>query len=190
MKMTGEHISVNEKEAWGMLRYEIYFDACVGARFADNRSRDFGIFGDRITMIGEDRIVAALKKWLFGKKTIKAIKRNTSFARGCDDRNCWATSDTIACKGGDIQVTLSVTCQGEYTHVAAYASKIPDGRVWVDLVHLKNDDGEYGFRIHISDRVGDFPVIWAKNKRDATNVLLDYIANELDGKEDMRECPF
>lgn len=190
MKMTGQRISVNEKEAWGMLLYDNDFDACIGARFADNRRREFGIFGDRITMVGEDRVVSALKKWLFGKKTINAIKRNTSFAYGINDRNCWATSETIACKGYEIQVTLSVKCQGEYAYVSAYASKIPDSRVWVDLVHQKNDAGEYGFQIRISGRAGDFPVIWAKNKLEATNILLDYISNGLEGKEDMRKCPF
>lgn len=188
MKMTGVRVSFNEKEAWGMLLYDSDFDACIGARFADNCRREFGIFGDRITMVGEDRVVSALKKWLFGKKTINAIKRNTSFARGIDDMNCWATSEAIACRGYEIQITLSVKCQGEYAYVSAYAIKIPIVKVSLDIVHQKNENGCYGFQIRIPGKNGDFPVIWAKNKLEAVNVFLDYISNGLDGKEDMSQC--
>lgn len=186
MKMVKRRVSVNEKEAWGMLHYDRDFDACIGARFADNRNRDFGIFGNRVTMVGEDAIVNALHKWLFSKKTINAIKRNTSFSYyggdqpSYNDRNCWATSEIITCKGFEIQVIMSVRCQGEYVYIAAYASRIPSDCFHLEEALDRNEEGKIGYRMTMPGRCRDFPVIYAKNKLEAMNILLDYIANELD----------
>lgn len=174
-----KEVNVNGREAWGQLRYDREFDACIGARFADNSQRDFGIFGDRITMVGDDYVVRTLKQWLFSKKTLTAIKRNTSFRPGMyDTPSCWASVFDIG-RDKSIHVVLEVRCNGEYCYVAAYATKIPSGRIRVAPTF--DDAGSPCWVAVIEDRPEfQSPYIYTDTRLKATNRLLDWIANNLE----------
>lgn len=181
MKMP-ETVWINANENWGGLVDPKTHDAAIGARFADNKARDFGIFGDRITIVGEKKVADRLKKWLFSKKILDKIRCNTSFVWGTDG-NGWASRFTI---GKNIGVTLDVWCAGEYVQVRAYADKMPSGML--DVVPTKDKDGEACFRAVMVDRPGVCgPLIYANNQVDAMYMLLDYVANELDGAEDLKD---
>lgn len=179
--MKGEKISINEKENWGGLYHPEIHDAAIGARFADNRKRDFGIFGDRMTFIGEKSVVEKLRKWLFKPATIKKIKANTSFSfYGTTDRNCWATMVKL----GNLAVTLDVMCSGEYCYVKAYADVMTDGPV--NLVPSVDENEEKCWNVLVKDRPGDFPSVYSETREEAMGKLLDYLANELSGKDNIR----
>ena len=180
--MKGEKISINEKENWGGLYHPEFHDAAIGVRIADNRRRDFGIFNDRITIVGDKKVAEILREWLFKSTTLKKIKRNTSFSfyGGDRDTNCWATMEKVKY----LAVTLDVKCSGEYCYVSAYADVIRESPI--NIIPRVGDDGEKVWKILISGRPGDFPLIHADDKDSAMNMLLDYIANELNGKDDIR----
>lgn len=179
--MKGEKISINENENWGGLYHPEFHDAAIGARFADNRKRDFGIFNDRITIVGDKKVAEVLREWLFKSTTLKKIKRNTSFSfyGGDGHISCWATMEKVKY----LAVTLDVQCSGEYCYVCAYADVIRESPI--NLIPRVGDDGEMVWKILISGRPGDFPLIHADDKDSAMNTLLDWIANELKGKDDM-----
>lgn len=116
-------ISINESENWGNLVNPRQHIAAVGARLADNRSRDFGVFGDRITVVGQEDVAEKLHKWLFGRKTLKAIAKMTRYVWDGDaDENEWYPISL----GKKYEVRLHVRCCGEYCHVAAYADKVKE----------------------------------------------------------------
>ena len=79
MKST-ERISFNENENWGGLENASLHTAAVGARIADNRRREFGVFQDRITVVGEKKVAMMLQKWALGRRTLHAIKKHTRFS--------------------------------------------------------------------------------------------------------------
>ena len=180
-KKEPRRISINEEYNWGWLTEPTSHTAAFGARFADNRSRDFGIFCDRITLIGEEPVAKKLEKLVLGKKVLNAIKRNTSFSYyGDKDRNCWGTKYSI---GNDIDVVLDVLCSGEYVYVKAYADRAPSCVLDVEPVYDKF--GEKAFIVKMEGRSGEFPVIHADTKTEAMNMLMDFIANELEGRDDL-----
>ena len=124
MNKKEERISYNEQENWGGLVNPRDHDAAYGARFADNRKREFGIFGDRATLIGENGIAEKLEKLILSKKVQRDIKMNTRFSYygNDEDRNSWSSTYKI---GKDIDVELDVLCSGEYVYVRAYADRAP-----------------------------------------------------------------
>lgn len=176
-----ENIRYNAEENWGGLHMPEIHDAAIGARFADNRKRDFGIFNDRITVVGDKKVAEVLRSWLFKKSTLKRIKRNTSFSfyGGNRDTNCWATMERVKY----LAVTLDVKCSGEYCYVRAYADVITETPI--SLIPRVDDHGNKVWKILIRDRPGDFPLIHADDKDYAMYMLLNWIANELEGKDDM-----
>ncbi len=168
-----ETFAINVKENWGGLVNPDEHTAAVGVRMVDNRMRELQMFLDRRTVIGDHDVVIALQKWLLSKKTMRAIKSNTRFSRGLDDRNEWTTTAVIG-KNCDIDVTLEVTCSGEYCYVRAYADKIPSGALWVEPLR----DGS-GFVASVGDRDACC-MIHAKSRKEAMGLLMDYVANELE----------
>ena len=176
-----EKIWYNVEENWGGLDRPEFHDAAIGARFADNRNRDFGIFNDRITIVGDKKVAEILRGWLFKSTTLKKIKRNTSFSfyGGDRDTNYWATMEKVKY----LSVILDVRCSGEYCYVRAYADVIRESPI--NVIPRVGEDGERVWKILISGRPGDFPSIHADDKDSAMNTLLDWIANELKGKDDM-----
>ncbi len=181
-----ERVSYNEHENWGGLVNPRDHDAAYGARFADNRRREFGIFGNRATLIGKKGVAEKLEKLILSKKVIKDIKKNTSFSYyggdkpPYDDKNNWSTRYSI---GNDIDVVLDVLCSGEYVYVKAYADRAPSCVLDVELVSDKF--GEKAFIVKMEGRNGEFPVIHADTKTAAMNTLIDFIANELEGRGDL-----
>lgn len=173
-----DRVSVNEKEAWGLLNYDDNkFDACVGVRLADNPKRDFGIFSDRITAVGEKSVVKTLKTWLFSKKTLSAIKRNTLFRyEGKSSR--WTANYDIG-RGRRINVLLNAECRGEYCYVSAYATRYPSGKVHVEPAV---DSVGLSCWIAVMDDRPEFqsPYIYTDTRFKATNIFLDWIANHLE----------
>jgi len=186
MKKEQKRVSINEKENWGGLVSPETHVAAFGARFADNRRREFGIFGNRMTLLGEESVAHKLERLITSSKVIRAIKRNTSFSfydgdkPPYNDRNCWATKYTI---GKDIDVTLDVTCAGEYVYVKAYADRAPSCSIGVEPVTDKF--GETAWIATMEGRSGEFPIIHAHTKTEAMNCLMDFIANELEGRDDL-----
>lgn len=178
-----EDISCNEKEAWGQLKDPRSHTAAVGARIVDNRIRDFQIFGDRITVVGQKGVAEKVEKWLFSSKMLKAIKKNTHFVYGYGDEPCiWTDRFDI---GGNIEVELVVRCAGEYCYVAAYADLVPP--VEIGLMPLEDVDGK-GPRWAIDLNgyvIPSFPRIFAKTKGRAMEMLVNYIDNELRDKDDI-----
>ena len=174
-------ISYNAEENWGGLDKPEFHDAAIGARFADNRKRDFGIFNDRITIVGDKKVAEILRRWLFKKTTLRRIKRNTSFSfyGGDRDTNCWATMEKVKY----LAVTLDVKCSGEYCYVRAYADVINESPI--NLIPRVGENGTKVWKIVIQNRPGDYPMIHAIDKDFAMGMLLDWIANELEGKDDM-----
>lgn len=181
--MKGKDISVNEAEAWGRLKDPRSHSAAFGARLVDNKRREFAAFGDRMTEVGDDRIVGKVKKWLFGKKMQKKIKENTHFVYGADACT-WTDRFDI---GGHIEVRVVVVCAGEYCNVAAYADLVPP--VEIGLMPLEEVDGE-GPRWAIDLNgyvIPSFPRIFAKTKGRAMEMLVNYIDNELRDRDDIRD---
>ena len=76
--------SVNEKENWGNLVEPRRHAAAVGARLADNPRRDFAIFGNRITVVGQDDAAKRLLRLLFSRRTLRLIVRSSRFMPGCE----------------------------------------------------------------------------------------------------------
>lgn len=175
-----EIIRYNLDVKWGGLVNPEMHDAAVGIRIADNRKRDFGIFNDRMTVFGEKKTANKLHKWLFSNKTLKRIKANTSFRFGLDP-SCWATRENV----GDLRVTLDVKCKGEYAYVSAYADVIQGIGDDICLFPSFDKHGQPCWQIEIRGEWADYPMIHAVSKEYAQSVLVDYIANELRGKDDM-----
>lgn len=181
MKKNPKIVSINEQENWGGLVHPGIHTAAFGVRFADNRSREFGIFGNRMTLIGEERVAQRLEKLVLSNKMIREIKNNTSFSYyGDKDMNFWSTSRKI---GEDIFVSIDVTCSGEYVYVRSYADRIESERIGV--VPVTDNLGDVAWMVTIGGRCRNFPIIHTETKADATNILMDYIANELDGRDDI-----
>ena len=170
----------NVKEKWGGLVKAEEHTAAVGMRLCDNRRREFQGFPDRKTVVGDYVTAIELQKFLASKKTISDIKRNTSFSFGVDDRNCWATMYVIG-KNKDINVTLDVMCSGEYCYVRAYADRIPSGTLRV--LPIVDDSGNQCWQASMDGRTVAGPYIYAKSKLEAMNLLLDFVANELEAKD-------
>ena len=177
--MKSKMIAINENENWGGLEDTDKHDASFGARFADNRSRDFGIFGNRMTLVGDERIAHKLERLILSNKVIRDIKKNTSFSYyGDKDRNRWGWRYSI---GKDIDVTLDVTCNGEYVYVKAYADRVlpltidvikkdtPLDDAWIPVVN----GSDVGAEIH------------AATKTDAMRILGEFISNELEARRDL-----
>lgn len=185
-KKEEEIVSFNEKENWGGLVNPRGHDAAYGARFADNRKREFGIFGNRATLIGKKGVAEKLEKFILSKKVQRDIKANTSFSYyGGDnppynDRNCWATKYSL---GKDIDVLLDVTCSGEYVYVRAYADRAKPCVIGVEQV--ADTFGEKAWIVTMEGRSGEFPIIHSETKSGAMNLLMDFIANELEGRDDL-----
>lgn len=112
------YISINERENWGMLQGPRNHVAAVGARMIDNRRRNFDIPGDRITVVGREDVAKKLHRWLFSKKTLKMIAKNSSFVWGGGAFNVDLPTVPL-CKG--FEAYVHVRCCGEYCYVAAYA---------------------------------------------------------------------
>lgn len=112
-----EILRINMAENWGGLVNPEQHVATVGARLADNRSRDFGVFGDRITVVGRENVAKKLHRWLLSKKTLKAIAKASCFVWGGDA----VERDLDLPLNKDYKVHLHIRCAGEYCYVAAYA---------------------------------------------------------------------
>ena len=181
-----EIVSFNEKENWGELVNPRDHDAAYGARFADNRRREFGIFGNRVTLIGKKGVAEKLEKLILSKKVINDIKKNTSFSYyggdkpPYDDKNSWSTRYSIC---NEIDVVLDVLCSGEYVYVKAYADRSPS--CVLDVEPVSDEFGERAFIVKIEGRSGEFPIIHADTKTAAMKILIDFIANELEGRDDL-----
>lgn len=115
------YISINETDNWGRLVNPREHVAAVGARMCDNRSRDFGIFGNRITAIGRQDVAERLQKWLFSKKTLKGIAKASHFVWGGD---AFETDIKGLALGKKYTVDIHIRCCGEYCYIAAYADKV------------------------------------------------------------------
>lgn len=176
-----ERISINEGEKWGGLCSPEKHLAAFGARFADNSKRDFGMFGDRMTLCGEKKVASFLQKFVLSKKTLALIKNNTKFVYGGDASNY--ETEVVVGKDKDISVRLQATCRGEYCYVRAYADPMPSGRLGV--VPTKDKFGELCWQVTLGGRSGDYPRVYAPNERVAMDMLLDHVSNELDGREDI-----
>ena len=119
-----EKVDINRSENWGCLENPDNHVAAFGARFADSRSREFGIFGDRMTLIGEEKVAHRLERLILSNKVIKDIKKNTRFSYyggdkpPYDDANSWSATYKM---GKSFEVSLDVRCAGEYVYVRAYA---------------------------------------------------------------------
>lgn len=124
MKKEAEKIEINRLDNWGCLENPDDHVAAFGARFADSRSRDFGIFGNRMTLIGEETVADRLERTILSEKVINDIKKNTRFSYyggdkpPYDDANSWSTTYKM---GKIFEVSLDVRCSGEYVYVRAYA---------------------------------------------------------------------
>jgi len=181
MKKEHRLISINANENWGGLENPWDHTAAFGARFADNRHREFGIFGNRMTLIGEDVLAKRLESLIMSSKVIKAIKKNTSFSYyggdkpPYDDANNWSAKYSI---GRDVDVTLDVTCRGEYVYVRAYADRAKTCTIGVEPI-------ADAWVATMSGRDGKFPVIHANTRAEAMNMLVEFIANELESREDI-----
>lgn len=125
-KKEPEKVDINRRENWGCLENPDDHVAAFGARFADNRCRDFGIFGNRMTLIGEEAVAHRLERLILSNKVIKDIKKNTRFSYyggdkpPYDDANSWSTTYKM---GKSFEVSLYVRCAGEYVYVGAYADR-------------------------------------------------------------------
>lgn len=180
MNKEPKKIAINANENWGGLIDPDTHTAAFGARFADNRRREFGLFGDRMTLVGEEKVARKLEKLVLGRKVMKDIRRNTSFSFSGRDWNCWGTTYSL---GKDVDVTLSVECSGEYVYVKAYADRAPSCSL--DVVPIEDKFGEVAWLATMEGRSGEFPVIHAATKASAMNILMDFVANELEGRDDL-----
>ena len=126
----GGAVCINGASLWGGIVDPEKHIACVGARLVDNRQREFQMFGDRVTKIGDASVVDKLFKWAFSGKTIKEIAKNTTYTWGLGNVK-WSKK---MCSGGYL-FSLSAKCSGEYCYVCAYADKTPD----LKMVELKTN---------------------------------------------------
>lgn len=117
-----ETMKINIEYNWGGLVNPEQHVAAVGARLADNRSRDFGVFGNRITVVGRDNVAKKLYRWLFSKKTLKAIAKASRFVWGGDA----VEQDLELSLNKDYTVHIHLRCVGEYCYVAAYADALQE----------------------------------------------------------------
>lgn len=112
-----DKVDINRREDWGHLENPDDHLAAFGVRLADNRSRDFGVYGDRMTLIGEKKVAIRLNKFVVSRKVLNLVKKNTHFT--------WAGADgafeTDLMMGKLIKVHLKAVCAGEYCRIAAYA---------------------------------------------------------------------
>lgn len=173
-------IRYNLDRKWGGLVNPEDHDAAVGIRIADNRHRDFGIFDDRMTVFGEEKAADKLHRWLFSKKTMKRIKANTSYRYGLDASH-WATREVV----GNLRVILCVECKGEYAYVSAYADVISGLGDVLGLYPSFGKGGEQLWQIEIRGSSSGYPAIHANSRERALGIFVDYLENELCGKEDM-----
>lgn len=178
-----ESFEINVKENWGGLTDPYEHTAAVGVRMVDNRMRELQMFSDRRTVIGDYDVAMALQKWLFSKKTMRAIKSNTSFAYDLEGKNSWATREIIG-RNKDIEVTLLVTCSGEYCYVQAYADIINSVRIDVVRADLK-DNGKSTKRWTAVIDGFHGPMIYAKTRQSALRILNDYILNEFEACDEL-----
>lgn len=117
---THEDVSINEVENWGGLKSPRDHVAAVGARIIDNRSRNLDVVYNRVTVVGRKDAADRLCNWLFSRKTLKHIAKNTRFVWGLDA----STFEEHDIKlGKKFVVSLYVRCAGEYCYVAAYADE-------------------------------------------------------------------
>lgn len=130
-----ERISINEKERWGGLVDPEKHVAAVGARIIDNRRRAFEFCGDRMTEVGDEKVVALLRKWAYGKLMMNRIRKNTRFDYDLSGVNTWEMTDVIGRKK-DIVAYLKVRCAGEYVYLQAYAD------YYTESGHGENDKKE------------------------------------------------
>lgn len=176
-----QRVSINEHEKWGLLKDPDSHTAAFGVRLIDNRRRQFGYFSDRATEIGDPAVLSKVKKWLCSNKIQKKIKDNTHFVWDADACE-WRDVFNI---GGNIEVELVVRCAGEYCHVAAYADSVPPLRI--DLTPMgSGDDTKWVMEID-GFVYPECPKISAKTKNKARSMLVDYLLNELSGKDDIIE---
>ena len=115
-----EKVDINRVEDWGHLENPDAHLAAFGVRLADNRSRDFGVFGDRMTLIGEKKVAIRLNKFVVSKKVLNLIKKNTHFTWDRAD----GSFETDLVMGKNLKVHIKAVCSGEYCRVAAYADKV------------------------------------------------------------------
>lgn len=120
-----DRVEINRQENWGCLESPDVHLAAVGARLADNRSREFGVYGNRMTAIGDRKVAAMLNKWLVSRKTLNAVRKNTRFVYGLDE--CVFEMDALIGRRGDIKVHMKAMCRGEYCYLAAYADMVEYG---------------------------------------------------------------
>lgn len=119
-----DRIEINREYNWGCLKNPDDHVAAFGARFADSRCREFGVFGNRMTLIGKEAVAHRLERLILSKKVIKDIKKNTRFSYyggdkpQYDDANSWSTTYKM---GKSFEMSLDVRCAGEYVYVRAYA---------------------------------------------------------------------
>ena len=120
MKKEPEKVDINRRLDWGHLENPDDHLAAFGVRLADNRSRDFGVYGDRMTLIGEKKVAIRLNKFVVSRKVLNLVKKNTHFT--------WAGADgafeTDLMMGKLIKVHLKAVCAGEYCRIAAYADYV------------------------------------------------------------------
>ena len=127
MKKEPVKVDINRLENWGRLENPDDHAAAFGARFADRRSREFWIFGNRMTLIGEEKVAHRLEGLILSEKVIKDIKKNTRFSYyggdrpPYDDANSWSTTYKM---GENFEVSLDVRCECEYVYVRAYADYV------------------------------------------------------------------
>ena len=117
--------SVNEKENWGNLVEPRRHAAAVGARLADNPRRDFAIFGNRITVVGQDDAAKRLLRLLFSRRTLRLIVRSSRFMPGCEASDASISGLEL---GKRYKVDIHVCGRGEYCHVQAYADRTEEYR--------------------------------------------------------------
>jgi hypothetical protein len=126
MKKEPVKVDINRLENWGRLENPDDHVAAFGARFADSRCREFGIFGNRMTLIGKEDVAHRLERLILSKKVINDIKKHTRFSYyggykpPYDDANSWSTTYKM---GKRFDVSLEVRCAGEYVYVRAYADR-------------------------------------------------------------------
>lgn len=181
-----DRLSINANENWGGLVLPEKHDAAIGMRLCDNMMREFQFFPDRRTAIGDADIANRLNKWLFSKKTMSDIKRNTSFSFGMDDdRNSWSSRYVIGIgRGKDVGIKLEATCSGEYCYVCAYADILPSKRLRVEPATDMN--GHECWMAVLEDRPVCMPLIYADSATEAMDKLLDFVANELSAERSLQ----
>lgn len=121
--MANGKVSINAAENWGRLVNPAEHDAAAGYRLCDNRMRELTFFGNRMTVVGDEKLAKVLQRHIL-RSALRAIKKNTHYAWGVSDANEWHATYMIGGKK-NIEVKLDVRCAGEYCHVAAYADVVP-----------------------------------------------------------------